>query len=78
MEDVLREIAGDCPWWHGHRKYEPKCGAHFPDLERGPIPPDLPPGAGPLTVIEGGLRDPDEPPRELPSVPYVRPQRRGR
>jgi hypothetical protein len=37
-------------------KYEVKCGAYFPDLVKPP-PPDLPPFATPLRVINGGKGD---------------------
>ncbi|EIJ6113792.1 hypothetical protein LJJ21_004755 [Salmonella enterica] len=60
MCELLDRLAFDCPWRRDGKfrrppgKYDPKCGARFPDLEGYPRPPDLPPGMGALRVIEGG------------------------
>ncbi len=61
MDTLLDHIAFDCPWRPGPKerlpgKYEVKCRAFFPDLVRPP-PPDLPPFATPLRVINGGKVD---------------------
>lgn len=63
-----------CPWHHANpsrkpQKYGHKCGGHCPDLGTR-TPPDLPPSAGGLVVIEGGK---DE---MLPASPVKRERRR--
>lgn len=53
LEELLDRIAFTCPWPrhppHGRtklRKYEPRCGIYFPDIETTePPPPDEPPPA---------------------------------
>lgn len=62
MEQLLNYLALDCPWrsFPGHRppgKYDPKCGACFPDLQGPPRPPDLPPGMGGLQLLQGGKKN---------------------
>ena len=43
LDGLLADIAHDCPWWRTNpRKYEPRCGARFVDLERNLPPPDDP------------------------------------
>jgi hypothetical protein len=59
LEALLDRLAADCPWRPDFgqprpRKYEAKCGAYFPDLKRPQPPPDLPPSAMALRVIQGG------------------------
>lgn len=59
LEAVLERIAFDCPYPPPYKargnQYQPKCHAHFTDLiQTHPKPPDLPPGALPLRVIDGG------------------------
>ena len=51
LEDLLSRIAFTCPYprYPSHRrqkfrKYEPRCGIYFPDIEEtNPPPPDEPP-----------------------------------
>jgi hypothetical protein len=59
LEELLDKLALDClwrrqPWQRTARKYQPKCGAHFVDLERAPTPPDLPPSMRRLRLVQGG------------------------
>ena len=59
LGELLDEVAFDCPWRRrsGQRrpgKYNVKCGAYFPDLDRPPVPPDLPPAKRKLIVVRGG------------------------
>ncbi|MCW6513256.1 hypothetical protein [Lichenifustis flavocetrariae] len=43
LDGLLADLAHDCPWWRTNpRKYEPRCGARFADLERNLPPPDHP------------------------------------
>ena len=43
LDGLLADVAHDCPWWRTDpRKYDPRCGAHFVDLERNLPPPDHP------------------------------------
>ena len=43
LAGLLRELASSCPWYNERaRKYEPRCGARFVDLERNLPPPDEP------------------------------------
>jgi hypothetical protein len=43
LDGLLADIARDCPWWRKNpRKYDPRCGARFGDLERNLPPPDDP------------------------------------
>lgn len=40
---LLRDLASECPWYNERPcKYEPRCGARFPDLERNFPPADHP------------------------------------
>lgn len=64
MDRLLDKLALDCPWrsfpgQRGPGKYDPKCGACFPDLQGPPVPPDLPPGMSGLTLLQGGKKDED-------------------
>ena len=46
LEGLLADLAHDCPYWRSNpRKYDPRCGARFEDLDRL-HPQDLPPVAG--------------------------------
>lgn len=37
IHDLLRDLAQDCPWYNERaRKYEPRCGARFTDLDHLP------------------------------------------
>ena len=64
---VLRAFMAGCPW-NPHtelrkpQKYGRRCGAYMPDLNSN-RPPDMPPSASGLTLIEGGKADmlPGEP-----------------
>lgn len=50
--DVLGVVVGECPRWHAETMGEKgPCEAHLPDL-RSDSPPDLPPGAPPLRLVE--------------------------
>ena len=43
LEGLLADVAHDCPWWRTNpRKYDPRCGARFEDLERNLPPQDDP------------------------------------
>ena len=43
LDGLLRDLAQDCPWYNERpRKYEPRCGARFVDLERNLPPTDHP------------------------------------
>ena len=43
IDGLLRDLAQDCPWFNERpRKYEPRCGARFLDLEHNFPPPDHP------------------------------------
>jgi hypothetical protein len=43
LDGLLADIAHDCPYWRSNpRKYEPRCGARFVDIERNLPPPDDP------------------------------------
>ena len=43
LDGLLADLAHDCPWWRSNpRRYEPRCGARFVDLERNLPPPDDP------------------------------------
>ncbi|MDX7953898.1 hypothetical protein P7D22_22340 [Lichenihabitans sp. Uapishka_5] len=43
MDGLLRDLAHDCPWWNEQpRKYEPRCGVRFTDLDHALPPPDHP------------------------------------
>jgi hypothetical protein len=59
IADLIEHIAFDCPWRRPPKerhpgKYEPKCGAFFPDLDGPPRPPDLPPAMIALRLVSGG------------------------
>ena len=61
MDELLEALAFNCGWRRqpGQRqpgKYDPKCGAHFPDLDPPRPGPDLPPGGAvrPLRLVRGG------------------------
>lgn len=43
LDGLLRDVAHTCPWYNeAARKYEPRCGAGFVDLERNLPPADHP------------------------------------
>lgn len=43
LDGLLRDVAHTCPWYNeAARKYEPRCGAGFVDLERNLLPADHP------------------------------------
>lgn len=43
LEGLLADLAQDCPYWRTNpRKYEPRCGARFVDLDRNLPPVDHP------------------------------------
>ena len=47
LDRVLADLACNCPWWRTNpRKYDPRCGARFEDLDR--LRPHDVPGAGAL------------------------------
>lgn len=52
LDDLLRQLAGDCPLCHRSARWPEGCGAYYPDLEPPIRPPDAPPT--PLRVIHGG------------------------
>jgi hypothetical protein len=52
LDDLLRQLAGDCPNWKRSVRWPEGCGAFFPDLEPPVRPPDLP--KAPLHLIRGG------------------------
>jgi hypothetical protein len=52
LDDLLRQLAGDCPHWTWSARWPEGCGAYFPDLVPPLRPPDLPERA--LRVIRGG------------------------
>lgn len=59
LDEVVERVTFDCPYRgdsprRRERKYVPNCKAYLPDLVGPRRPPDLPPGASPLRVIEGG------------------------
>jgi hypothetical protein len=54
LDDLLRQLAGDCPHWSWSARWPEGCGAYYPDLEPPMRPPDLPKTA--LRVIRGGKR----------------------
>jgi hypothetical protein len=46
LDGLLADLAHDCPYWRSNpRKYDPRCGARFEDLDRL-RPQDLPPVDG--------------------------------
>lgn len=60
MDELLEALAFNCRWRRhpGQRepgKYDPKCGAYFPDLDSPRPRPDLPPAGAvrPLRLIRG-------------------------
>ena len=43
LAGLLADLAQDCPWWRTNpRKYEPRCGIRFLDLDHNLPPPDHP------------------------------------
>ena len=43
LDHLLADLASSCPWWRSTpRKYDPRCGARFVDLERNLPPRDDP------------------------------------
>src|SRR5262245_10340089 len=52
LDDLLMQLAGDCPHWHHRARWPEGCGAYFPDLEPSGRPPDLPRAV--FRVIPGG------------------------
>ena len=43
LEGLIEDLAHNCPYWRNNpRKYDPRCGARFVDLERNLPPPDDP------------------------------------
>jgi hypothetical protein len=52
LDDLLRQLAGDCPLWHRSARWPEGCGAFYPDLEPPMRPPDMP--RTPLRVVKGG------------------------
>ncbi|MCW6511934.1 hypothetical protein [Lichenifustis flavocetrariae] len=43
LDGLLADLAHDCPWWRSDpRKYEPRCGARFVDLDHNLPPTDHP------------------------------------
>jgi hypothetical protein len=52
LDDLLRQLAGDCPLWHRSVRWPEGCGAFYPDLEPPMRPPDMP--RSPLRVVKGG------------------------
>jgi hypothetical protein len=55
MRDLLERFSFDCLWRAeaGSKRGVSTCGVYLPDLESG-RPPDLPPGARRLKLIQGG------------------------
>ncbi|WP_156323210.1 hypothetical protein [Bosea sp. AAP35] len=58
---VLHAFMSGCPWDQNSKsrtqqKYGFRCGAYMPDLN-STRPPDVPPSATGLTLIEGGKTD---------------------
>jgi hypothetical protein len=51
LDDLLRQLAGDCPHWKWSARWPEGCGAYFPDLEPPMRPPDVP--APRLRVVRG-------------------------
>lgn len=69
MRVLVSQWSQLCPWHHTNparkpQKYGMKCGGHCPDLRRH-TPPDMPPAASGLVLIEGGKDEmlPAEPTR---------------
>jgi hypothetical protein len=54
LDDLLRQLAADCPQWHTSVRWAEGCGAYYPDLDPPMRPPDLP--KAPLRVIRGGKK----------------------
>ena len=46
LDGLLADLAHGCPYWRSNpRKYDPRCGARFEDLDRL-RPEDMPPDSG--------------------------------
>ena len=54
LDDLLRQLAGDCPHWQHSVRWPEGCGAFFPDLEPPMRPPDVPKQT--LRIIHGGKK----------------------
>src|SRR5262249_6721714 len=52
VDNVVRQLAADCPHWRKSRHMPEGCGVHLPDLRGTPRPPDNP--AQPFSVVKGG------------------------
>jgi len=42
VDDVLRQLAADCPHWKRSARWNDGCGVYLPDLDWPPPPPDMP------------------------------------
>jgi hypothetical protein len=42
VDDVLRQVAADCPHWKRNARWNDGCGVYLPDLDWPPRPPDTP------------------------------------
>lgn len=59
---LLADLAADCPWWNERsRQNDPRCGAHFIDLEHNLPPADEPAPRQRLTPRED-VAAPESPP----------------
>lgn len=62
LDEMVDRIAHTCPFARPRtgeklRKYQAFCGARLPDLELGRPPPDLPPSAGALRLVQSADDD---------------------
>jgi hypothetical protein len=42
VDDVLRQLAADCPHWKRNARWKEGCGVYLPDLDWPPRPRDMP------------------------------------
>ncbi len=55
MDDLLKQLAGDCKLADARHPFADRCAAYFIDLDHSQPPPDLPPSARPkLRVVSNG------------------------
>lgn len=67
LDRVLADLACDCPYWRTNpRRYDPRCGARFEDLDR--LPPQDMPVVEPVQRQRAPARE-DVPQRRVQAVP---------